>query len=425
MTEIGERVNADTNNPIEWPISWRTVPLWSLYERIKDVGHPNEDMLSVYRKHGVVKKDGRDDNFNKTAENRDIYQLVDDGWLIVNRMKAWQGSVGVSPYRGIVSGHYICFRPNHDEDPRFLNWLLRSAVYSYEYARRSRGVRPNQIEIDNDELRTLPIRLPGLDEQRRIADFLDTEADRVDGVVARRATYIQHVHERLDSLWSTTIADAAPNSSWIPLRRFVEEITDGPFGSSLNSDHYTDEGVRVIRLGNIGRARFRPNDAAYISEEHFLQLRRHEAKEGDLLIAGLGDESQPLGRACVLPNGVAPAMVKADCFRLRLDRRVDHNYAAWTLSSPLLSQEILLLARGSTRSRINLNIAREIRIPVPPLAEQRDIVSKLDRARAETDQIVNACSKQITLLNERRQALITAAVCGQFDVSTGRGAGLP
>ena len=129
-----------------------TFRLWAMFDRIKDVGHPDEEMLSVYREYGVIKKSSRDDNTNQTAENRDIYQLIDDGWLVVNRMKAWQGSVGISPLRGIVSGHYICFRPRHGEDPRFLNWLLRSAVYALEYSRMSRGVRPSQIEIDNDEL---------------------------------------------------------------------------------------------------------------------------------------------------------------------------------------------------------------------------------------------------------------------------------
>ncbi len=115
-----------TAEPVRWPSSWRSVPLWSLFHRVKDVGHPEEQMLSVYRDHGVVHKDGRADNFNKTAENRNIYQLVDSGWLVLNRMKAWQGSLGISPHRGIVSGHYICFRPEHSEDPRFLDYLLRS-----------------------------------------------------------------------------------------------------------------------------------------------------------------------------------------------------------------------------------------------------------------------------------------------------------
>ena len=81
---------------------WRTQPLWSLFERRKDVNHPGEAMLSVFRERGVVLKDDYSNN-NVTAENRNIYQLVGPGWLLVNRMKAWQGAVGISPHRGIVS----------------------------------------------------------------------------------------------------------------------------------------------------------------------------------------------------------------------------------------------------------------------------------------------------------------------------------
>src|SRR4051812_21455935 len=108
-----------TSPYLSWPSHWRVMPLWSMFERVKDIGHPHEDLLSVYRELGVVRKEERDDNFNKTALDRNIYQLVHPGWFVVNRMKAWQGSVGVSPLRGIVSGHYICFRPQHNEDSRF------------------------------------------------------------------------------------------------------------------------------------------------------------------------------------------------------------------------------------------------------------------------------------------------------------------
>src|SRR5260370_22947937 len=171
---------------VTWPRDWRSIPLWALFDRVKDVGYPDEEMLRVYREHGVVKKSSRDDNNNQTDEDRNIYQLIDEGWLVVNRMKAWQGSVGVSFLRGIVSGHYLCFRPKHNEDPRFVNWLLRSEVYTIEYARMSRGVRPGQIEIDNDELHGLRIALPSVDEQCRIADFLETETTRIEASKARR-----------------------------------------------------------------------------------------------------------------------------------------------------------------------------------------------------------------------------------------------
>jgi type I restriction enzyme S subunit len=177
------------------PVGWQQKPLWSMFAREKDTGHPDETMLSVFREHGVVEKDSRE-NLNVTAEDRNIYQLVDKGWLVVNRMKAWQGSVGVSSYRGIVSGHYLCFRPTHGESPRYLNWLLRSDFYIAEYRKLSRGVRPGQAEIDNDLLRVLPITLPPRDEQERIADFLDDQVTLLDHIVALRDTQIALLDER-------------------------------------------------------------------------------------------------------------------------------------------------------------------------------------------------------------------------------------
>jgi type I restriction enzyme S subunit len=80
------------------PAHWTVLPLWSMFERIKDIGHPSEQMLSVFREFGVVPKDSRD-NINRTAEDRNIYQLVHPGWLVTNRMKAWQG-LGISPLGG-------------------------------------------------------------------------------------------------------------------------------------------------------------------------------------------------------------------------------------------------------------------------------------------------------------------------------------
>ena len=136
---------------VDWlgdlPTHWRTKPLWSMFTRIKNTGFPDEPMLSVYRDHGVVLKDSRDDNLNKTAEDRNIYQLVNPGWLVTNRMKAWQGSVGISSHRGIASGHYICFRPEHAEVDSYLNYLLRSDRYIAGYQILSRGVRPGRRRL--------------------------------------------------------------------------------------------------------------------------------------------------------------------------------------------------------------------------------------------------------------------------------------
>lgn len=195
--------------------------------------------------------------------------------------------------------------------------------------------------------------------------------------------------------------------TYVPLRRFLEELTDGPFGSSLAGSHYSDDGARVIRLGNIGEARFKSDDEAYIPMEYFAELRRHSVESGDLLIAGLGDSGNPVGRACLAPEGLGPAIVKADCFRARLDeRRLLHRFAAWALNSRSVGQQVLTLTRGSTRARINLAAAKAIEIPVPPLEEQCRIVGYLDRETARIDTLIEEQQFLIEMLRERRQAVI-------------------
>jgi len=107
-------------------------------------------------------------------------------------------------------------------------------------------------------------------------------------------------------------------------------ITDGPFGSNLASRHYTETGPRVVRLQNIGDGRF-VDEKAHISEEHFESLRAHEVKAGDLLVASLGEV---LPRACLAPVSLGPAIVKADCIRVRLRQGVDPRWFSTLCSDP-------------------------------------------------------------------------------------------
>ncbi|MCT9010079.1 restriction endonuclease subunit S [Streptomyces rhizosphaerihabitans] len=190
-----------------------------------------------------------------------------------------------------------------------------------------------------------------------------------------------------------------------PLRRFIHEMTDGPFGSALTSSHYSDEGARVIRLGNIGSAHFKDADAAFIPMSYFQELRRHEVKAGDLLIAGLGDDRHPVGRACIAPPHLGPAIVKADCYRVRLDEtRLTHRFAAWALGSSAVSDQVSASTRGSTRSRINLQVAREIHLPAPSIEEQRRIADFLDAETARMDKTIATAQRMRAVLRERKSA---------------------
>lgn len=413
---------------VEWlgkiPAGWTTKPLWAMFERIKDAGHPDEQMLSVFRDYGVVAKDSRD-NINKTAEDRNIYQLVHPGWLVTNRMKAWQGSVGISALRGIVSGHYICFAPRHDADARYLNWLFRSPVYATGYALHSRGVRIGQAEIDNDLYRVMPVLLPPRAEQRAIADFLDRETARIDTLIAEQQLLIGLLQERRASVVDLTLAhhglhvptrfedyDGRLPGGWriILLGRTLQQLTNGFVGPTR--DILVDQGVRYIQGTHIkaGRIDFdrRP---FYVSRDWHEERPRIHLGAGDVLIVQTGD----IGKVAVVPPGFG----EASCHALqiaRTDREIlSGEYLAAFLSSRLGYLSLIARATGALHPHLEAGI-RTAPIVVPPLDVQNRIVEEVADQTAKIDTLVAETEKFIEQSRERRTALITDAVRGQIDL---------
>jgi len=151
-------------------------------------------------------------------------------------------------------------------------------------------------------------------------------------------------------------------------------ITDGPFGSNLASRHYTDDGPRVVRLQNIGDGHF-VDARAHISEAHFESLRAHEVRAGDLLVASLGEV---LPRACLAPPSLGPAIVKADCIRVRLRSDVDSRWVMYSLQRPEARRFADAHRHGVGRPRLGLKVIRQIPIPLPPLRDQQRIVDLLE-----------------------------------------------
>lgn len=396
------------------PPHWERHPFGRLVRRSKEAGRPELDPLSVFLDAGVVPRSARDDNFNKLGESLDKYLVVRPGDLVFNKLRTWQGGLGVSRYEGIVSPAYFVCRPREDLDPRFAHYLLKSVPYLAELTRVSKFMPPSQFDIAWDDLRQLPVLLPSIAVQREIADYLETETVRIEALISKKQRLIALLEERF---W-VAVSDAirACHAPMVPLRRFIEQITDGPFGSSLTSSHYVEEGPRVVRLGNIGFAEFRNADRAHISESHYQALLRHQVVPGDLLIAGLGDQKNHVGRAAVAPD-LGPAIVKADCYCARLDRSVmQPEFVALFLSSPLGAVEVSQAARGTTRSRINLEIAKHVLVPAATLTAQRTVMARASQLRTTLHATQRRLTDQVDLLAERRQALITAAVTGELEI---------
>ena len=204
--------------------------------------------------------------------------------------------------------------------------------------------------------------------------------------------------------WATaTIEDCAAEEAGA--------ITDGPYGSNLKTSHYTAEGPRVIRLGNILPGRIDMSDDAHVSHAHFDSLQRHHVCPGDVVMAGLGD---PIGRAGLVPDDIGEAMVKADCFRLRTGALVEPMFLVAWLNSPEAREGFLERSHGLGRMRVNLGDVKASPIPIPPLAEQRRIVAKLDRLSARSAAAREHLARTQTLAARAKQATLAAAFRGRL-----------
>jgi type I restriction enzyme, S subunit len=189
-----------------------------------------------------------------------------------------------------------------------------------------------------------------------------------------------------------------------------EAITDGPFGSNLKSAHYTDSGPRVIRLQNIGDGEF-VNAVAHVSEEHYERLSKHAVEPGDLVTALLGDT---MPRACVIPEDVGPAIVKADCPRIRLSPLVNHRYVWAVLNAPSTRSEVSSRVHGMGRPRLNLRELRQIAIPLPPREEQDLLVEKMDEQLSEISRLTAEVESRQCAGDVLRSSILASAFLGKL-----------
>jgi type I restriction enzyme, S subunit len=170
-------------------------------------------------------------------------------------------------------------------------------------------------------------------------------------------------------------------------------ITDGPFGSNLKTAHYTENGPRVIRLQNIGYGYF-IDERAHISESHFERLKNHDVQTDDLIIASLGEDL----RACLIPDGVPPAVVKADCIRVRLHPDVDPRYVNFALQRPALRHHVKSQLHGVGRQRLGMEGIRRLSVPLAPAAEQRRIVAAIEEGRQAARHVAEQMSPALAKL---------------------------
>lgn len=169
----------------EIPKHWDLLSLKNLLTRQSQKGKPSWRVLSVERDRGIVdrKSEGSPDNHNRLPDDLSKYLVVHKNQFVMNKMKAWQGSYGVSAYNGIVSPAYFVFDLAPSINADFFNWAIRSASYIPFFGRDSYGIRTDQWDFKIQALRNIPIIVPPKEEQIIITKYLFDRVSKIDSLI--------------------------------------------------------------------------------------------------------------------------------------------------------------------------------------------------------------------------------------------------
>jgi len=385
-----------------------------------------ETVLSVYRDLGVVPKGERDDNFNKTPEDLSNYKLVLPGDVVVNKMKAWQGSVAVSAFRGIVSGDYLVCAVTAKVDRPYIHHLLRSHTLIGEYAARAKGVRPQQWRLYWEDLADIRVMIPSLSQQARIGRFLDAKTARIDSLIDKKRRMIDLLWEKFSIASERLVLgvdserDEVSRTGWfrsVPsgwtetqLRHSNCEVQTGPFGSQLHAVDYVEGGWPIVNPANLTGGRISRVPGMEVSDETRAALARHILQPGDIVFGRRGQ----IGRAGLVESQHAGWLCGTGSLRLRLrGTRLQPHFLKLLLETRALRSYFELQSVGSTMENINSEMALSAPVLVPPIEKQVRVVASVRELRIRCDEITERLTRQIALLRERRQSLINAVLINQ------------
>ena len=346
---------------------------------------------------------------------------------IVLTKRAPIGQVAVLAEEACSNQGCFLLTPRGETDTRFFYYWISAQTARLQVLGRGSTF----MELSTDELKSLKVPHPPLPRQRAIADYLDRETARLHALVAKKERVLELLAEKRRALITRAVTrglDARDHfrdsgSPWLgeipghwqrtQLRRFTRFITSGSRGWA---DHYSDSGSLFVRIGNLTRdsTRLDLTDVQYVDPPEGSEGERTRIQPGDLLFS----ITAYLGSIAVAPIGLENAYVNQHIALVRLDiaKGLIPEFAGFAALSEIGQSQLEGQGYGGTKTQLALDDIREIWFPVPPMSEQRAIVSRIERDTASVDGLCFATARTIALLKERRAALIAAAVTGQIDV---------
>lgn len=414
----------------DYPANWELKKIkYCLQERVeKNNPVRTTDILSLTAKQGVIPYDQKEGGGNKPKEDVSAYRLAYPGDIVMNSMNILSGSVGLSQYFGCVSPVYYMLRPwNAKDDVRYYNYIFQTTMFQRSLFGLGNGILIK--ESGNGKLNTIRMRIPmdkfgGLfipvaptDEQRRIADFLDTKCAEIDALTADIQTQIDTLEQYKRSVITETVTKGLnPNAEmkdsgiqWIGNMPSHWEVIRGKYILRyMQKPVREDDGViTCFRDGEVTLRSNRREDGFTMSDK---EIGYQGIDVGDLVVHGMDGFAGSIG--------ISDSRGKASPVLNVLDTNQNKRYIMYYLRSMAYSDVFLALATGIRVRSCDLrwNKLADLSYPVPPLGEQEAIVEHIDAVLIKADAVISDKKAQLATLDEYKKSLIFEYVTGKKGV---------
>lgn len=419
---------------VQWignvPEHWDVVRLRNIFLIQKRIaGKLGFDVLSITNK-GVKVKDIESGD-GQLSSDYSKYQLVMKGEFAMNHMDLVTGYVDISAFDGVTSPDYRVFSAEHPEldSPRFMLRLLQNAYHQKLFFPFGQGsAHLGRWRLPAEEFKDFFFPRPSRSEQTQIARFLDHETARIDALIEEQQRLIELLKEKRQAVISHAVTKGLDPTvpmkdsgvKWLgevpthwkvtPLKHVVATpITDGPH----ETPEFIDDGVLFVSAEAVSSGNINFSKARYISrEDHLRYSKKYRPQKFDIYMVKSG-----------ATTGVTAIVETDDEFNIWSPLAVvrckpEHSpyFVLFAMRSRNFQESVVVNWSFGTQQNIGMNVIENLPIACPPADEQKEIAAFIAQESEKWDSLISEGVSAVHLLQERRSALISAAVTGKIDV---------
>ena len=428
------------------PTGWAVTRLRHVLRRRTARNRPDLPLLSVIRDRGVILRDttNLDENHNYIPDDLSNYKVVRTGQFAMNKMKAWQGSYGVSRLDGIVSPAYFVFDV-FGVDVSFFHVAIRSLAYVQAFTQASDGVRIGQWDLAEARMREIPFLVPPSVEQRGIARFLDHADRRIQRYIRAKQKLIALLEEQKQAIIHQAVTGQIDIQTGQPFPDYkssgVECIGDIPKHWSVRlfkslvkridqgispqaESHLADGGAwGVLKAGCVNGGVFRQHEHKRLPSGFEFDAALAVAP-GDVLVARASGSPRFVGSTGRVSTLQYNVILSDKIFRPAFSVELDANFMVLAMNGSYYREQVERAISGAEGLANNLPLSslRVFLFAIPKFDEQRMIVRYVGTFSESLNKSIKQAKRRISLLQEYRSRLISDVVTGQLDVRESKAA---